>query len=268
MRKMLISIAAIGLLATPFAWAQPDHDHGHGNGPQGGGQGQEEHGGGPHGGPPGGGQPDHGGGPHPQPVPTNPAPGRGAANGESGRAAVTTNPGYSRGATNAESGRPTTMTNPGYSRGPGGGGFNQPAPAPNTAYNRGGGGDNGGSGNFRSQSGPALASRPGSGFNRPSGGGQRHDFRGFAEFHQNFAAPRHFHADGYRRPSGWYSHRWSFGEYLPAAFWARDYWLIDFMDFGLPPPPYGAVWVRVGNDALLIDQDTGEIITVEYGIFY
>ena len=37
MRKLLISVAAIGFLATPFAWAQPDHDHGHGSAPQGGG---------------------------------------------------------------------------------------------------------------------------------------------------------------------------------------------------------------------------------------
>ncbi len=113
-----------------------------------------------------------------------------------------------------------------------------------------------------------MAGRPGVGPNRPSGGGQRHDFHGFVDFHQNFTAPRHFHAGAYRRPAGWYSHRWVFGEFLPAAFWARDYWLVDFMDFGLPPPPYGAVWVREGNDALLIDQDTGEIITVEYGVFY
>ena len=33
-------------------------------------------------------------------------------------------------------------------------------------------------------------------------------------------------------------------------------------------PPYGAIWVRVGDDALLIDQYTGEIIEVDYGVFY
>jgi Ni/Co efflux regulator RcnB len=246
MRKLLISVAAIGCLATPSAWAQPDHDHGHGSAPQGGAPAPQEHGGGAHGGAPGGGHPDHGGGPHPQPAPS-PAVSHGPNGG-------------------GNSGRPMMTTTPNYSRGPGGSGFNRPAPAPNTANNRGAGG--GGGGNFRSQGGPAMASRPGGGFNRPSGGGQRHDFHGFAEFHQNFTAARHFHAGAYRRPSGWYSHRWAFGEYLPAAFWARDYWLIDFMDFGLPPPPYGAVWVRVGDDALLIDQDSGEIITVEYGVFY
>jgi Ni/Co efflux regulator RcnB len=48
----------------------------------------------------------------------------------------------------------------------------------------------------------------------------------------------------------------------------RDYWLVDFAIYDLPPPPFGAVWVRVGFDALLIDDETGEIITVAYDVFY
>ena len=174
---------------------------------------------------------------------------------------MTGNPAYSRGPNGGENaGR--MSSNPGYSRGPNGGGINRPAQGGNPAYSRG----PSGGGNLRPQNGPSVASRPAGGFNRPSGG--RHDFRGFTDFHQNFNAPRHFHAGAYHRPAGWYSHHWVYGEYLPALFWSRNYWLIDFMDYGLPPPPYGAVWVRVGDDALLIDQDTGEIITVEYGVFY
>jgi Ni/Co efflux regulator RcnB len=100
------------------------------------------------------------------------------------------------------------------------------------------------------------------------GAAPRHDFSGFRDFHRNFQASRRFQAPTYRRPAGWYSHRWAFGEFLPAAFWMRDYWLIDFADYDLPPPPFGAVWVRVDHDALLIDEDTGEIITVAYDVFY
>ena len=98
--------------------------------------------------------------------------------------------------------------------------------------------------------------------------GPRHDFSGFRNFHQNFNAARRFQAPIYRRPPGFYSHRWGWGEFLPPVFWARDYWLIDFGRYSLPPPPFGAIWVRVGDDALLIDQGSGEIIEVEYGIFY
>ena len=99
-------------------------------------------------------------------------------------------------------------------------------------------------------------------------GGPRHDFSGFRDYHRNFNVTRRFNLPYYRRPAGWYEHRWTFGEFLPAAFWARDYWLVDFQAYDLPPPPYGAVWVRVGNDALLVDEDSGEIITVAYGVFY
>jgi Ni/Co efflux regulator RcnB len=99
-------------------------------------------------------------------------------------------------------------------------------------------------------------------------GGPRHDFSGFRDYHRTFNASRRFRAPYYRRPAGWYDHRWSFGEFLPAAFWARDYWLVDFEVYDLPPPPFGAVWVRVGSDVLLVDEESGEIITVAYGIFY
>ena len=98
--------------------------------------------------------------------------------------------------------------------------------------------------------------------------GARHDFSGFRDFHRSFQASRRFRAPDYRRPAGWYPHHWTFGAFLPAAFWVRDYWLLDFVDYDLPPPPYGAVWVRVDHDALLIDEDSGEIITVEYDVFY
>ena len=160
-------------------------------------------------------------------------------------------------------------TNPAYSRGPNGGAANRPAPA-NPAYTRG----PNGAGDFNRPGGANTPGRPGGNGNRPGPGsnhgtaGGRHDFHGFVDFHQNFNAPRRFHAQGYRRPAGWYSHRWVFGEVLPSLFWARDYWLTDYVDFGLPPPPYGAVWVRNGDDAILIDQDSGEIITVEYSVFY
>ena len=98
--------------------------------------------------------------------------------------------------------------------------------------------------------------------------GQRHDFSSFRDYHRDFRASRRFRGPDYRRPAGWYDHRWTFGEFLPSAFWARDYWLSDFGAYDLPPPPYGAIWVRVGNDALLVDRDSGEVITVQYDVFY
>jgi len=101
-----------------------------------------------------------------------------------------------------------------------------------------------------------------------NGRGERRDFSNYRNYHQNFRASQRFRAGAYRRPPGYFARRWSWGQTLPVAFWARDYWLTDFYAYDLPPPPYGATWVRVGDDALLIDQYTGEIIEVNYGVFY
>jgi Ni/Co efflux regulator RcnB len=105
-------------------------------------------------------------------------------------------------------------------------------------------------------------------FNNGRGDRGRRDFSNYRNYHQNFRAAQRFRAPPYRRPPGYFTRRWSWGQTLPAAFWARDYWLTDFYAYDLPPPPYGAIWVRVGEDALLIDQYTGEIIEVDYGVFY
>ena len=87
-------------------------------------------------------------------------------------------------------------------------------------------------------------------------------------YQRNFVAPRRFHASVYVRPHGWYEHRWVYGEILPALFWSQNYWLGDYYDYGLSDPPPGFVWVRYGSDALLIDQNSGEVLQVEYDVFY
>jgi Ni/Co efflux regulator RcnB len=152
-------------------------------------------------------------------------------------------------------------------------------PAPQAAPNAIPGNNNalrGPSPNNAMRSNPGRPDNNGPNFNRPNfnnfnnanRGGQRHDFSNFRNFHQNFRADRRFRAPSYRRPPGYYARRWTWGQVLPNFFWTRDYWLTDYYDYDLPPPPFGAIWVRVGDDALLIDQDSGEIIEVDYGIFY
>jgi Ni/Co efflux regulator RcnB len=101
------------------------------------------------------------------------------------------------------------------------------------------------------------------GHNAPNRNFDRHSYQ------RNFVAPRRYHANGgYVRPHGWYEHRWVFGEILPALFWSQNYWLNDYNDYGLSDPPPGFVWVRYGSDALLIDQNSGEVLQVEYDVFY
>jgi Ni/Co efflux regulator RcnB len=84
----------------------------------------------------------------------------------------------------------------------------------------------------------------------------------------NTQASHRFHAGTYHRPHGYHFRHWRYGEHLPSFYFVSSYWIMDYLMYSLFAPPDGYVWVRVGDDALLIDRYTGEIIRVEYGVFY
>lgn len=88
------------------------------------------------------------------------------------------------------------------------------------------------------------------------------------DYHHNYQAQQRFRWHRYQPPRGWYERRWYYGDRLPALFWGRNYWIEDFWMFGLVIPPYGYEWVRYGDDALLVNVYTGEILQVVYGLFY
>ena len=95
----------------------------------------------------------------------------------------------------------------------------------------------------------------------------RHSFNPH-DYRWNRYAEHRYYWHHYVAPQGWYYRRWSYGEVLPPVFWGRQYWLTGYWNFGLIDPPYGYVWVRYGDDALLIDVASGQILSVEYGVFY
>ena len=90
----------------------------------------------------------------------------------------------------------------------------------------------------------------------------------YAKVRRFIHASRRFHVGAYRRPNGWYAHRWVIGDRLPRGWFARDYWLSDWAIYGLWAPIDGLIWVRVGPDAMLVDPVTGEVIAVDYGLFF
>jgi hypothetical protein len=120
---------------------------------------------------------------------------------------------------------------------------------------------------FESQTRPV---RPAGGSFHAPAGSPAHAARppAVAALRRNLQAPRRVQAGAYRPPQGYVARHWSYGGRLPGAYYARDYWLTDYWIYGLFAPPDGLVWVRVGDDALLIDEYTGEIIQVDYGVFY
>lgn len=84
----------------------------------------------------------------------------------------------------------------------------------------------------------------------------------------NAQASRRFHGGSYLQPTGYQYRHWGHGERLPSAYYGRNYWISNFLMVGLFAPPPELVWVRVGDDALLIDRYSGEIVQVRYGVFY
>jgi Ni/Co efflux regulator RcnB len=86
-------------------------------------------------------------------------------------------------------------------------------------------------------------------------------------YQHNFQAARTFHVGPYHPPAGWTNQRWAYGQTLPRALWASEYFLADYWLFGLEVPPGGYEWVRDGDDAILVNTDTGEILQVEYDVF-
>lgn len=86
-------------------------------------------------------------------------------------------------------------------------------------------------------------------------------------FHHNFTARRGYHIGPYHGPVGFEYRRFRYGEILPRMFWAPEYLLSDYWLFGLDVPPVGYEWVRYGPDALLVDMNTGEVVSEVYDSF-
>lgn len=107
-------------------------------------------------------------------------------------------------------------------------------------------------------------------------GGHRHDSRAHhALRHDDFRPAPHAHVvyrgparyGIYHRPHGYYAHRWSRGERLPVAYYARPYVIADYRDCGLRAPPRGYHWVRVDGDAVLAAIATGIVIDAAFHVF-
>jgi Ni/Co efflux regulator RcnB len=65
--------------------------------------------------------------------------------------------------------------------------------------------------------------------------------------HRNVQASQRFNAGAYPPPMGYVSRNWGYGQRLPAAYYARGYWINNYLLYALYGPPSGFVWVRVGE---------------------
>jgi Ni/Co efflux regulator RcnB len=109
--------------------------------------------------------------------------------------------------------------------------------------------------------------------NDTHGGGDRYrgndrggDYRGGGRDDRGGGGHFDWHGDAhFNVPDQYYGRPWGRGEYLPRFFFSYRVYDPDYYD--LPYPPYGCAWMFVGEDAVLVDLDTGEVLDVVYGVF-
>ncbi|MDR6627184.1 RcnB family protein [Caulobacter segnis] len=86
-------------------------------------------------------------------------------------------------------------------------------------------------------------------------------------YRPSYRAPQRYRAPVYAYPRGWYARPWAFGDRLPGGWYGSSYYL-DAWRYGLPQPPIGCEWVRVGDDAILVDVWSGQVLSVWRDLFW
>lgn len=77
-----------------------------------------------------------------------------------------------------------------------------------------------------------------------------------------------YHGPAWKAPKGYTAHRyWNRGQKLPSAYRERTY-VIDYRAYRLKQPPRGYQWVRVNNNAYLVQQSNGLIAQIVLSMFY
>jgi len=93
----------------------------------------------------------------------------------------------------------------------------------------------------------------------------RYDRRAYPPVYRSH---QRFRGGFYRPPSGFYARSWVFGDILPYGWYGSQYYIDDWWTYGLPIPPAGYEWVRIGDDAALVDTFNGRIVQVVYDLFW
>ena len=83
-----------------------------------------------------------------------------------------------------------------------------------------------------------------------------------------YHATTRYRASRYVYPSGWYMRVWSFGDVLPHRSWYSQSYYLDWWRYNLPRPPIGTEWIRMHDDAVLVDIWRGRVLAVYHDLFW
>lgn len=93
----------------------------------------------------------------------------------------------------------------------------------------------------------------------------RYDPRGYPPV---WVPPLRYRGEPWAPPPGFVPRRWTYGEVLPWPWWTPRHRIETWWVYGLPVPPVGFSWVRLGRDAVLVDLWTGRVVQVAFSLFW
>lgn len=90
----------------------------------------------------------------------------------------------------------------------------------------------------------------------------------YGTYRKTVTATHRYDAGPFDAPAGYTYTRYAVGEHVPPVLLDNgDLMLSDYSDYQLDSPPQGLEWIRVGDDALLVDRSNGEVIQTDYDLF-
>ena len=89
----------------------------------------------------------------------------------------------------------------------------------------------------------------------------------YGNYRKTVTSRKRYNAAAFVAPSGFTYRRFSVGEHVPNALLGDSVVLNDYATYALETPPSGLTWIRDGQDALLVDVRTGEVIQADYDVF-
>ena len=91
---------------------------------------------------------------------------------------------------------------------------------------------------------------------------------GYATFRKTVTSTHHYDDGQFAAPAGYTYTRYNVGDRVPTVIMSSDgLVLTDYANYQLVAPPRGLEWIRVGNDALLVNRANGEVIQTDYSLF-
>jgi Ni/Co efflux regulator RcnB len=105
----------------------------------------------------------------------------------------------------------------------------------------------------------------------PSGNSQTTTMKssdGYAQYRRTITTTKHYDDGAFIGPAGYVYSRYELGARMPAELLGDDSLILTgYSTYELKAPPHGLTWIRVGDDAMLIDRKTGEVVETDYDLF-